>query len=101
MRVMIRAHIDTAAGNASLKSGNLPKVMGELMDKLKPEAAYFGLSEGVRSCFIVCDLTDSSSLPPLLEPLFFELNAEVEVQPVMDRADLEKGLSALKNIPHG
>ncbi|MFF5444519.1 hypothetical protein [Streptomyces sp. NPDC012888] len=101
MRVMIRGHVDTSAGNEALKNGRLPAVMNDLMEKVKPEAAYFGLAEGVRSFFIVCDLTDSSALPALLEPLFFELHAEVEVQPVMNPEDLRKGLAAMEHTPKG
>ncbi|QES48385.1 hypothetical protein DEJ50_11670 [Streptomyces venezuelae] len=101
MRVMIRFHVDTPAGNEAIRSGRLPQMMNELMGELKPEAAYFGLHEGVRSGFIVCDLTDSSAMPALLEPLFFELNAEIEVQPVMNAEDLKKGLAAMKTGPNG
>ncbi|MER7463423.1 hypothetical protein [Streptomyces sp. NPDC097981] len=92
MRVMLRAHIDTPAGNESIKSGGLPQLMKKLMDDLKPEAAYFGLSEGVRTCWIVFDMQDSAKMPPLLEGLFMQLHAEIEVFPVMDAQGLEQGL---------
>ncbi|MET9884909.1 hypothetical protein ABZZ20_17605 [Streptomyces sp. NPDC006430] len=97
MRVMLRAHMDTQAGNEAIKNGGLPRTMKELMEKVKPEAAYFGLSEGVRSCWIVFDLQNSEDLPPLVEDLFSQLHAEIEVQPVMNADDLEKGLAALKS----
>ncbi|MCB5180778.1 hypothetical protein [Streptomyces antimicrobicus] len=95
MRVMLRAHIDTQAGNEGLKSGALPQTVKKLMERLKPEAAYFGLSEGVRTCWMVFDLADSSQLPPMLEDLFMQFNAEIEVAPVMNAEELEKGLSQL------
>ncbi|MBT2402603.1 MULTISPECIES: hypothetical protein [unclassified Streptomyces] len=99
MRVMLRAHLDTAAGNEGIKSGALPQSMKKLMDKLKPEAAYFGLHEGVRSCWIVFDLQDSSMMPPLMEELFLNFNADIEVAPVMDAAGLAKGLAAMESSP--
>ncbi|MFF3858455.1 hypothetical protein [Streptomyces sp. NPDC002209] len=95
MRVMLRAHMDTAATNEGIKSGALPQAVKKLMDAVKPEAAYFGLHEGVRSCWIVFDLQDSSDLPPLVQDLFLQFNAEVEVSPVMDAAGLAKGLAAM------
>lgn len=58
-------------------------------------AAYFGPDGGQRTAFIVLDMDDPSQLPAISEPLFSEFNATVEVFPVMDRADLERGLSAL------
>ncbi|MFJ3924841.1 hypothetical protein [Streptomyces sp. NPDC090022] len=99
MRVMLRAHIDTTAGNEALKSGSLQRTMEKLLKALQPEAAYFGLSEGVRSCWIVFDMDDSASLPPVLEGLFMELGAEIEVAPVMDREGLERGLKAMAATP--
>jgi len=37
-------------------------------------------------------LRDPSELPPISEPLFNNLGATVEMFPVMDRDDLQKGL---------
>ncbi|MGE7385473.1 hypothetical protein ACQKM2_08335 [Streptomyces sp. NPDC004126] len=99
MRVMLRAHMDTAATNEGIRSGALPQAIRTLMDKVKPEAAYFGLHEGVRSCWIVFDLQDSAKLPPLLEDLFLQFNAELEVAPVMNAEDLAKGLAEMKTSP--
>ncbi|MFG2993245.1 hypothetical protein ACGFZK_28780 [Streptomyces sp. NPDC048257] len=97
MRVMLRAHMDTAATNESIRTGALPQAITQLMDQVKPEAAYFGLHEGVRSCWIVFDLQDSSHMPALMEDLFLQFNAEVEVAPVMNAEDLAKGLAAMKS----
>ncbi|MEU9029817.1 hypothetical protein [Streptomyces sp. NPDC048383] len=95
MRVMLRAHMETAAANEGIKTGSLPHTIKKLMDTVKPEAAYFGLHEGVRSCWMVFDLQDSAMVPALVEDLFLQLNAEIEVAPVMNAEDLAKGLAAL------
>ncbi|MFD3539704.1 hypothetical protein ACFWUQ_09415 [Streptomyces sp. NPDC058662] len=97
MRVMLRAHMDTAATNDGIKTGSLPQVIKKLMDTVQPEAAYFGLHEGVRSCWMVFDLQDSAQLPPLVEDLFLQFNAEIEVAPVMNAEDLAKGLAGMKS----
>ncbi|MCJ1677188.1 hypothetical protein MTF65_07505 [Streptomyces sp. APSN-46.1] len=97
MRVMLRAHLDTAATNEGIKTGALPQSIKKLMDKVKPEAAYFGLHEGVRSCWIVFDLQDSAQMPPLMEDLFLQFNAELEVGPVMNAEDLTRGLAAMES----
>ncbi|MFF5704142.1 hypothetical protein ACFY7H_16790 [Streptomyces sp. NPDC012794] len=99
MRVMLRAHMDTAATNEGIKTGSLPRAVKDLMEKVKPEAAYFGLHEGVRSCWMVFDLQDSAQLPPILEDLFLQFNAELEVSPVMNAEDLAKGLAAMRTSP--
>ncbi|MFD9407804.1 DUF3303 family protein [Streptomyces sp. NPDC059989] len=97
MRVMLRAHFDTAATNEGIKTGSLPAAVKNLMDKVKPEAAYFGLHEGVRSCWIVFDLQDSAMMPSLTWELFQDFNAEIEVGPVMRPEELAKALGALQS----
>lgn len=99
MRVMLRAHLDTAASNEGIKTGALPQAIRTLMEKVKPEAAYFGLHEGVRSCWMVFDLQESARMPALVESLLLEFNAEVEVAPVMNAEDLAKGLAAMESSP--
>ena len=44
---------------------------------------------------MVFDLKDPSDMPLVVEPLFSEMNAEVELSPVMNAEDLQKGLTAL------
>ncbi|MEU9704039.1 hypothetical protein [Streptomyces sp. NPDC047981] len=96
MRVMLKAHLDTRAGNEGIKSGVLPQTVKTLRETLAPEAAYFGVDEGVRTMWMVFDLQDSARMPSLLEDLFMEFNAEVSVVPVMNAEDLAKGLSLMK-----
>jgi len=95
MRMMLKARMDTAAASKAIQAGRMPTVMQSLMEQLKPEAAYFGPDGGHRTAFIIFEMDDPSQLPAISEPLFSELGATVELFPVMDRADLERGLSAL------
>ncbi|MER6117295.1 hypothetical protein [Streptomyces sp. NPDC001743] len=96
MRVMLRAQLDTQLANEAIKNGSLPKIMQSLTEQLKPEAAYFGPCEGKRSCTFVFDMQDSSLLPSIAEPLFESLGAKIEIQPVMNTEDMQKGLAALR-----
>jgi hypothetical protein len=63
------------------------------MNKLKPEAAYFGPSDGKRSGMLFFDLTERSQIIEIAEPLFSSLNAAVELVPVMNGDDLRKGIA--------
>ncbi|MFG2984657.1 hypothetical protein ACGFYQ_25940 [Streptomyces sp. NPDC048258] len=96
MRVMLRAHFDTAAANEGIKSGALPQALKKLMDTVKPESAYFGLQEGVRSCWLVFDVQDSTQMPSVTWELF-QFNAEIEVGPVMTAEGMAKALGALQS----
>jgi hypothetical protein len=93
--MMLRAVMDTEKANEARAAGTLPKVMEETLQRLKPEAAYFGPFKGRRACYIVFDMQDSSELPAISEPFFKEFGAEVEVHPVMTPEDLRKGLAAV------
>ncbi|WP_264926965.1 DUF3303 family protein [Streptomyces sp. A012304] len=95
MRVMIKANLSTDRTNELFRTGKVPEVMQAILERIKPEAAYFGPEHGKRTCFLICDLEDNWRLPATLEPLFDQFDAEVEVFPVMDREDLRKGLAQL------
>jgi hypothetical protein len=54
---------------------------------------YFAAPEGQRTAFLVFDLPDPSDLVAFCEPFFQELNAGVEIIPVMAPNDLQRGLA--------
>ena len=83
------------AGSRAIADGSLPQLMKETLVQLQPEAAYFGPENGVRTAFSVFDLKDPSELPRISEPLFSAMNANIQMFPVMDREDLQKGLVQL------
>ena len=95
MRMMMKVQMDTEAGSRAIADGALPQLMQETLGRLQPEAAYFGPENGIRTAFIVFDLQDPSELPPITEPLFSTLKANIQMFPVMDREDLQKGLGQL------
>ena len=90
--MMMKVQLDTEAASRAIADGSLPGLMQETLERLQPEAAYFGPEDGVRTAFIVFDLEDPSQLPPVSEPLFNHLKARIQMFPVMDREDLQKGL---------
>ena len=95
MRIMARICIPVESGNKSIQDGSLPKVIQQTAERWHPEAMYFTTFDGRRTAYVVLDLPDSSALVEFAEPFFTGLNAEVEVAPVMNGEDLQKGLAAL------
>ncbi len=95
MRMMMKVQMDTEAGSRAIADGSAPQVLQETLAQLQPEAAYFGPENGVRTAFIVFDLKDPSELPRITEPLFSKMKANIQMFPVMDREDLQKGLEQL------
>jgi hypothetical protein len=95
MRMMMKVQMDTEAANAAIADGSMPQLLEGVMERLQPEAAYFGPEAGMRTAFMVFDLEDPSHIPAISEPLFNKAKANVQFFPVMNRDDLRKGLQAI------
>ena len=95
MRVMARISIPVESGNRAIKDGSLGGVMQQAAERWKPEGMYFTTFDGRRTAFMVFDLPDASDIPPFAEPFFTQLNADVELAPVMNGVDLQSGLAQL------
>lgn len=95
MRMMLKASMDTEKANEAIRNGTLGKLIEESMEQMKPEAAYFTSDHGKRTAYVVFDMQDSSQMPVLSEPFFLHLGAEITYTPVMNREDVQKGLSQL------
>jgi hypothetical protein len=93
MRMMLKFTLPVEKGNQAFKDGSLGKTLESIMKKIKPEAAYFGPSDGKRSGMIFFDLAEPSQIVDTVEPLFSKLNAAVEIVPVMNGDDLRKGIA--------
>jgi hypothetical protein len=93
MRMMLRFLLPVEKGNQAFKDGSLGKTLETIINKLKPEAAYFGPSEGKRCGMLFFDLAEPSQIVEVAEPLFLNLDAAVEIVPVMNADDLRKGIA--------
>ncbi len=94
MRMMLKVRIPTEAGNRTIKDGSMPDVIEAVIDRLKPEAAYFFLEGGLRTAMIFFEMHDVSDIPAIVEPAFVGMDAKVALVPVMNADDLRKGLKA-------
>jgi hypothetical protein len=92
MRTLLKVTIPVAAGNSAIKDGSLPKTMDAMLDRLKPQSAYFLTENGKRNAYIFFDLKNASDIPSIAEPFFMGFDAEVDFKPVMDVAELRAGL---------
>ena len=92
MRTLMRVTVPPDAGNKAVQDGTIQRVIGEAMERLRPESAYFFAENGQRTAMFVFDLKDSSDIPSIAEPFFIGFNAGVEFTPVMNAEELKKGL---------
>ena len=95
MRFMLIVRMATEPGNAAVREGRVGEVIRRALEQLRPEAAYFGPMDGVRTGFLVVDIDDASRIPAVSEPFFQELGARVDFVPVMTAEEVAKGIAAL------
>ena len=93
MRMMLRFSLPVEKGNQAFNDGSLGRAIESIMTKLKPEAAYFTPLDGKRSGMLFFDIAEPSQIVEAVEPFFLNLNAAVELVPVMNGDDLRKGLA--------
>lgn len=95
MRMMLKFTLPVEKGNAAINDGSLGRAMESIMSKLKPEAAHFMPTDGKRGGMIFFDLAEPAQIVEAVEPFFLNLNAAIELVPVMNGDDLRKGLGKL------
>ena len=98
MRVMVKFRFPTESGNEALKSGRIGKMLPQLLEDLKPEAAYFYSTDGYRSGHFIVNMTDSTQVFDIGERLWLGMGGEVEMTPVMSAEDIQKAMPNLGGI---
>ncbi|MCP4976239.1 MAG: hypothetical protein GY931_08775 [Maribacter sp.] len=88
MRLILRFTIPVQKGNESISDGTLTLALKSLVDKVKPEAAYFHLDDGCRAGTIVFEATDQLQMAGINEPLFEKLDAKIDIQPAISLEEL-------------
>lgn len=92
MRMMMKVSIPVEAGSKGIKDGSLPKIVMTFVEQMKPEASYFTAEGGKRTAFFVFDLKDPSMIPTAAEPFMMNLQASIELSPVMNVEDMKVGV---------
>jgi hypothetical protein len=95
MRFIVRAKIPTEAGNKMVKDPKFIQNLEQYINKVKPEASYFFEADGNRVCAFVLNIDSVDMIPTIAEPLFQEMDANVELHPVMSLDDLKKAIQHL------
>jgi len=91
MRMLMHIKLPLEPFNSLVRSGTAGGKIGEILEAIKPEAAYFTEYEGKRGGILVVDLKDPSEVPVMAEPWFLAFNAQVEFHIAMTPDDLERG----------
>lgn len=92
MRMMMKVSIPVQAGSKAIKEGVLPRTVANFVEQYKPESTWFTAQNGVRTAFFVFDMTEPSQMPSIAEPFFSNLDASIDLSPVMSLEDLKTGV---------
>ncbi len=92
MRVLMKYSLPNTAGNRPRDPEMIRSRIEDLHKRVHPEASYFYPEHGHRTGLMIFDLKDPSDMPALSMALL-EVEATVEVFPVMNLEDLKRGLA--------
>ena len=96
MRMLVDFNFPLEPFNTMVKNGTVGHKIEQIMNDIKPEAAYFSERGGKRGGIIIVDVADPSKIPAISEPFFLTFNATVEFHIVMSPEDLGRaGLEEL------
>lgn len=95
MRMLVRIRPGLQVANSAIADGSMKVAMERAHEQLKPEASYFLPQDGQRTALFICDIAEESQLVAMLDPFFSNLEAKIDVFPVMNFDDLRAGLDQL------
>ena len=88
MRLILRFSIPVQKGNDAVSDGTMALALKSLVEKVRPEAAYFHLDNGDRAGTIVFEAGSQLQMAEINEPLFAQLNAKIDIQPAISLDEL-------------
>ncbi len=88
MRMIMEVKFPLEPFNTAVRKGTAGQTIKQILDDLKPEAAYFGERDGKRGGILIVDVPKPSDVPRLAEPFFLKFDATVEFRVCMLPQDL-------------
>lgn len=88
MRMLMLIQLPLEPFNTHVKKGSVGAKMKQILEDMKPEAAYFSERNGKRGGILVVNVDSPSDVPRLAEPWFLSFDAEVEFRIAMTPEDL-------------
>lgn len=96
MRMICFVSLPPEPFNSMVTDGTAGEKIQEILDEIRPEAAYFTTYDSGRSAILVVDVEEASEIPSLAEPWFLTFEADVDFKPAMTPEDL--GRSGIEEL---
>ena len=96
MRMLLNVSMPHEPFNTLVRENKAGKILGRILEELRPEAAYFTEQDGMRGAVLIVNVNDPSRLPSFAEPFFLNFNADCRFRVVMSAEELGRaGLEEL------
>lgn len=90
MKMLLTVAFPPEPFNSLCRSGKVGQVLGEILETIKPETAYFTEQDGKRGAIFVVDVKSASDVPFFAEPFFLNFEARCEFRILMSAEDLQR-----------
>ena len=90
MRMILSVTFPPEPFNTLVKEKKIGQLLDRVLNKVKPEAAYFTEQDGSRGGVLIINVSDPSEIPPMAEPFFLNFNAACRFRIAMTADDLAK-----------
>jgi hypothetical protein len=91
MKMLLTVEFPHEPFNSLVRSGTAGKIIGRILEAIKPETAYFTEQDGKRGGIFVINLQNQSDVPAIAEPFFLNFQADCKFRILMSPEDLQKG----------
>ena len=96
MRMMLKIKIPPEAGNRAVADGSMVKAFESLKAKLKPEAIYFSMEDGMRCVFVFYNIDEEYRFLDIHEPLFSSMGGSRVRRPSLNMGGHGQGLESTR-----
>ena len=90
MKMLLSVEFPLEPFNSLVRSGKAGETLGQILETVKPETAYFTEQDGQRGGVFVVNVKNPSDIPVFAEPFFLKLNANCRFRILMSPEDLRK-----------
>jgi len=89
MKMLLRVIMPIEPFNSMVKKGTVGKTLDKIMGDLKPESAYFTLTDGKRTALMVININKPGDYVKYAEPFFLQFDAQCKYDIVMSPEELK------------
>ena len=96
MKMLLTVEFPLEPFNSLVRNGKVGETIGQILETIKPETAYFTEQDGNRGGIFVINVQSAADIPFFSEPFFLNFQASCKFRILMSPEDLQKaGLNEL------